>query len=357
MKELSRSTLEEMLRSDCLEVKMATLQCLKEYPPLKAEMLRHPDPNIRASAIQVCAPIMDEQERQEAIKDTAPLVRFEAIKELAKSMTMEDLASAWRAGSTTSRTLILDYGSNNIRANMYTPAAREIIGLALSNESPLIKERAMDYFRREIPQLFVKEQIEGLMSDPDIGDRAKELFGSPESNRSEPSKMQIGSSNAYWEFADGVLTISGEGDMPDFKNEDDQPWATFRDDIQSAVICDGVTAVGAGTFAQCSSLKSVTLPDGLTSIGNYAFWMCGPLDSVAFPGTLTEIGNFAFRHCAALSDVSFLEEPTKVGLGVFSGYSRLPENAPIPHFTPEEYDLGDPSPELVEELDEDEECL
>ncbi|MBQ2991450.1 MAG: leucine-rich repeat domain-containing protein, partial [Clostridia bacterium] len=44
-----------------------------------------------------------------------------------------------------------------------------------------------------------------------------------------------------WSFDDstGVLTISGSGAMADYSGSNDQPWASYKDSIQTIVINEG----------------------------------------------------------------------------------------------------------------------
>ena len=69
--------------------------------------------------------------------------------------------------------------------------------------------------------------------------------------------------NLTWTLDDaGVLTISGEGEMPNFKDEFTSPWARLRG-IKSVVIENGVTNVGSYAFGRYTGfyLESVSLPD------------------------------------------------------------------------------------------------
>ena len=59
---------------------------------------------------------------------------------------------------------------------------------------------------------------------------------------------------------------------------------------KKVVIPDGVTEIGEGAFADCSSLKSVVIPEGVTVIGNGAFSECSSLKSVVIPDSVTKIG-------------------------------------------------------------------
>ena len=102
-------------------------------------------------------------------------------------------------------------------------------------------------------------------------------------------------SNLTWTLdSEGVLTISGSGDMYDYGSSS-APWSYYdRTQVRSAVIADGVTSIGKWAFYDCTSLTSVTIPDSVTSIGEQAFYNCTSLTSVTIPDSVTSIGWCAF---------------------------------------------------------------
>ncbi len=69
----------------------------------------------------------------------------------------------------------------------------------------------------------------------------------------------------------GVLTVSGNGAMNDYFSSEHTPWAQTRDEIKKIVISQGVTKVGAWSFAECENATDVTLADSVETIGNSAF--------------------------------------------------------------------------------------
>lgn len=167
---------------------------------------------------------------------------------------------------------------------------------------------------------------------------------------------------------DGVLTISGSGEMEDYDGYDSAaPWSA--ESVHSVVIQSGVTSIGAeaysnctnlvsitipdsvtrigsDAFSMCSSLKSITIPNGVTRIEEQTFWGCTSLTSITIPGSVvsiekyalyfctgltnitipdsvTNIGDNAFTDCAGLASVSLPASLTSIGQGAFSGCSSL----------------------------------
>ncbi len=124
-------------------------------------------------------------------------------------------------------------------------------------------------------------------------------------------------SNLTWTLdSEGVLTISGSGDMYDY-GLFDAPWYGIRSLVKSAVIADGVTSIGEKAFLYCTSLTSVTIPDSVTSIGSGAFYYCTSLTSVTIPGSVTSIGAEAFYNCTSLTSVTIPNSVTSIGDSAF----------------------------------------
>ena len=86
--------------------------------------------------------------------------------------------------------------------------------------------------------------------------------------------------NLTWNYEDGVLTISGSGDMTDYAFDNRSPWDGKRLYISSVVIENGVTSIGDYAFYGCHSLTSVIIPEGVTRIGEHGFYYCDKLDKI-----------------------------------------------------------------------------
>ena len=109
--------------------------------------------------------------------------------------------------------------------------------------------------------------------------------------------------NLTWSLANGVLTISGSGDMTDYAPASIVPWNQYWLSITSVVIGDSVTSIGSFAFRDYSSLTSVTIGNSVTSIGKWAFEGCRDLTSVTIPNSVTSIGDRAFSSCSGLTSI------------------------------------------------------
>ena len=106
---------------------------------------------------------------------------------------------------------------------------------------------------------------------------------------------------------DGMLTIDGIGEMPDYQVEPTEnlpPWLEFRNDITGVIIGNDVSKIGDYVFFRCGNLASVTFGNAVTAIGNNAFSGCSSLTSVTIPNSITEIKIGIFYECSGLKSVS-----------------------------------------------------
>ena len=101
----------------------------------------------------------------------------------------------------------------------------------------------------------------------------------------------------------GTLTIQGSGAMTNYYYSSDIPWLSYKDDIKTVIIEEGVTSIDNYAFDGCGSLTSVTIPNGVTYIGESAFNGCSGLTSVTIPNSVTRIGSSAFYNCSGLQKV------------------------------------------------------
>ena len=171
-----------------------------------------------------------------------------------------------------------------------------------------------------------------------------------------------GDSATFTLDSDGVLTISGSGEIKDwaFYNRNDIKKVVIQEnitgigertffactsltsitipdsvisigehafdtcnDLESITIPDGVTSIGENAFIMCYNLESITIPNSVTSIGEYAFWDCYRLTSITIPDSVTSIGEEAFMHCSSLTSITIPDSVTSIERGVFCDCSSL----------------------------------
>ena len=130
-------------------------------------------------------------------------------------------------------------------------------------------------------------------------------------------------SQVTWELNDGVLTISGNGQMRSYDGKP-SPW-TNRADIDTIVIEDGVLSVGNNAFSDCSALTKVTLPKRLERIGFSAFYNCHELEKIDIPDGVDSIGTNAFAGCRKLKEVNLPNTVTSIEYNLFKDCASLTE--------------------------------
>ena len=92
------------------------------------------------------------------------------------------------------------------------------------------------------------------------------------------SDYKLAGKNATWSFKDGVLTISGTGDVT----------GGFIASVPADIV---------------EMIKTIVVGEGITSIGDRAFTSIANLTAIKLPGTLTKIGDACFAYCGNLTDV------------------------------------------------------
>jgi len=98
-----------------------------------------------------------------------------------------------------------------------------------------------------------------------------------------------------WEIYDDVLTIRGEGDMPDYDLVDNPvPWYEYKDLFSMVRICEDVTSIGNYAFYDCQNISFISIPASVSLIGIEVFSYCVNLAEIVnnslipqflYPGT------------------------------------------------------------------------
>ena len=119
--------------------------------------------------------------------------------------------------------------------------------------------------------------------------------------------------NLTWVLTDdGVLTISGTGEMYDYEVTHSSyqllpitPWYQYRYSIDTIIIEEGVTSIGEWAFSLCFSFDSIYIPGSVADIGGYAFRECNNLSRVTIGNGITSVGSGAFDLCSQLTEVYY----------------------------------------------------
>ncbi len=130
--------------------------------------------------------------------------------------------------------------------------------------------------------------------------------------------------NVTWEFDSdtGLLTIDGIGNMENY-SDDAAPWYSYRGEITSVIINDGVTGIGNCSFFNCTALTSVVIPESVTTIGGMVFYSCTGLTSVTMPDSVISIDSNTFYGCTGLAGFTLPQRLEYLGSNVFEGCTGL----------------------------------
>ncbi len=145
--------------------------------------------------------------------------------------------------------------------------------------------------------------------------------------------------NITWRLKDGVLTISGKGDMPECghkklklfegqiscnEEDDEEEGKWYEEDTERIVIEEGVTSIAAHAFFGVGNIKSISIPSSVKKIGHAAF-ACSDIQEIEIPDSVTSIGEGAFFGCSDLERVTLPKNLKKIRKMTFDGCYSLKE--------------------------------
>lgn len=146
----------------------------------------------------------------------------------------------------------------------------------------------------------------------------------------EPTIIASGTcgTNATWTLdSDGLLTVSGSGEMANYSSPDSYgpaPWAADHlGDIKSVIIGGGITSIGSSAFEGCWQLSFLDIQEDVTRIESSAFYMCSGLKEIILPDSITRIGSMAFWNCSGLETIKLPENLNDLGSSVFQNCTSL----------------------------------
>ena len=132
--------------------------------------------------------------------------------------------------------------------------------------------------------------------------------------------------NLTWSFdkTTGILSITGEGEMYDYKYDNASPWSTYKDSINTVIMRDGITTIGDFAFYECRKVTNASIPFGVSEIGECAFYWCSSLTDITIPDSVVKLGNLAFS-ATRLTSITIPDSITEVGEYLFGGCGALKE--------------------------------
>lgn len=102
-----------------------------------------------------------------------------------------------------------------------------------------------------------------------------------------------------------TLSIEGTGEMMRWTGNGTVAWKSYRANITSIQIADGITYIGDYAFYECKSLLEMDIPNSVTTIGQYAFSGCTGLKTLVIGEGVTSMGRTPFNNCTALTKINF----------------------------------------------------
>ena len=130
-----------------------------------------------------------------------------------------------------------------------------------------------------------------------------------------------------WSVEDGVLTISGSGNMKDYEKKSDgtgskAPWYNYKDEITSINVTD-ISTIGKRAFRGLENVQSVNIASSVTTIKDTAFEGNSSLTSISIPDTVTSLGQWVFKENTSLKTVEIGSGVTQINTEDFYGATSL----------------------------------
>ena len=183
--------------------------------------------------------------------------------------------------SSTLHYLFVD-GKGNVLSREYTTAA------PVSDCQPVVKDSKVVYYASNA------NTVNFYSIDANDGTASKKIY-------------RTAGENATWDFANGVLTISGQGALNISTDENDRfpvsstqggysfwsgtAWKSMKNQVKKIVIKSGITSISENAFNYLPNLKEVVIENGVHTIGKEAFAFCSNLETVTLPDSVINIGD------------------------------------------------------------------
>ena len=141
----------------------------------------------------------------------------------------------------------------------------------------------------------------------------------------EIARGTIGEGLTWVVDGDGVLTISGNGHIPDYRYVDDLeiPWCAYREKIVKIVVGEGIETLGSWIFRGIHYVTDISLPSSLISINEGAMDNKYCLVSLEIPDSVTTIGAQALVGASSLQYLTLGDSLVSLGDQAFDGNGAL----------------------------------
>lgn len=123
-----------------------------------------------------------------------------------------------------------------------------------------------------------------------------------------------------------TLTVFGSGDISDFADEYSQPWQAYKNKAETLVISDGITSIGAYSFAGFSALNLAKIADSVKSVNAFAFASCKNLNNLSFSNNITSIADSSFAYNGTVPKADF---KLSCPLGSFALFYAIKNDVPF----------------------------
>lgn len=134
----------------------------------------------------------------------------------------------------------------------------------------------------------------------------------------------------HWKYYDGVMTFSGKGSIPDYKDFWSQPWyrmdntVKLQNRIKKVVIGKDVKEIGAYALYDAVNLKEIEFEKGssLKRIGKHAVRHT-MISEISLPDSVTTIERYAFEDSRMLKEIKIPVAVKTVCYGTFMNCTSL----------------------------------
>ena len=163
----------------------------------------------------------------------------------------------------------IDFADNTAVEN--SDAISEV---AISKETELTVEEETNSDNENDEVMLEEETSEDMVAfeDGEINSETEDL------TEEETRSCGVEENTVFWSLNEkGILKITGQGAMQNWKSEEAVPWNYRCQEIKKIEIADGVTSIGDYAFSNCINVTETEIPESVQEIGEYAFFNCNGL--------------------------------------------------------------------------------